>query len=321
MTTERLTLSKHQAQTGTLTYRLTSKNTLFSLLEDFEIDCKVEYLSPVTIKYYDTTIKRLLLFLANEGITEPRQIHKKDICAFLADLQKTNSACSVADYFRAIRRFFNWMKQEKRIVKSPMAEMSLPKVPKKVISVFQREDVCRLLDLCTLGRFSDARNKAIIMVFMDTGIRRRELADMMVDDIDFKHGIFKVMGKGAKERILRISLPTQRALRDYLKRRTDDLPNLWITEWGQPLHADGITLMLHNLGRRAGLHGVRCSPHTFRHTCGTTAMRNGATPLEVKSLLGHETLYMTDHYTATLASEYAAERHKSWSPVEKWKLK
>jgi site-specific recombinase XerD len=321
MITERLTFTNRQAQSGTSTIRLTSQNELFSCLEEFELDCKVGYLSPATIRYYDNSIKRFFLFLTTVGISEIAQIEKKDICAFLADLQKTNTACSVADYFRAIRRFFNWMKREKKILESPMSELSLPKVPKKVISVFQREDVLRLLDLCTLNRFSDARNKAIIMVFMDTGIRRRELADMMVDDIDFKHGVFKVMGKGAKERILRISLPTQKALRDYLKRRTDSLPNLWITEWGQPILPDGITLMLHNMGRRAGLHGVRCSPHTFRHTCGTNAIRNGATPLEVKSLLGHETLYMTDHYTATLASEYAAERHKAWSPVERWKLK
>jgi integrase/recombinase XerC/integrase/recombinase XerD len=146
------------------------------------------------------------------------------------------------------------------------------------------------------------------------------MADIQLPDIDFKHEVLKVMGKGAKERLVRMSPMTQRALLSYLKVRKDTLTCLWVNERGNRLTKDGISINIRRLGRRAGLSEVRCSPHTFRHTFATMSLRNGAGELEVQSLLGHSTLKMTQVYTASLKSEYAIEGHRRWAPVGCLKL-
>ena len=87
------------------------------------------------------------------------------------------------------------------------------------------------------------------------------------------------------------------------------------------MQAGGIQIMIKRLGRRAGLRNVRCSPHTFRHTFGTQAIKNGANVFEVQALLGHSTLTMTRKYAATIDSEDAIKHHKNFSPVDRLKLK
>jgi site-specific recombinase XerD len=84
--------------------------------------------------------------------------------------------------------------------------------------------------------------------------------------------------------------------------------------------------MIHKLGKRAGLTGVRCSPHTLRHSFATSALRNHADIKEVQSILGHATLTMTLRYVATITSEDAIKGHRGtkerrgFSPVDNMKL-
>ena len=82
----------------------------------------------------------------------------------------------------------------------------------------------------------------------------------------------------------------------------------------------GIFQVVKKLGRLANLEGVRCSPHTFRHTAATLALENGALEFEVQAMLGHSTLTMTRRYVSSLNSEKAAEAHKRFSPVRNLKL-
>ncbi|MET0039091.1 tyrosine-type recombinase/integrase [Dehalococcoides mccartyi] len=106
----------------------------------------------------------------------------------------------------------------------------------------------------------------------------------------------------------------------YLLTRQDECPALWLSTTGAGLSTEGIKVVVRELGKRAGLTGVRCSPHTFRHTFATQALINGAGEFEVQSLLGHSTLTMTKRYTASLRSEYAVQEHKKFSPVDNMRL-
>ncbi len=114
---------------------------------------------------------------------------------------------------------------------------------------------------------------------------------------------------------------TQKALLKYLLSRGSDSAWLWLTEEKKPLTLEGIAQVFKKtLKARSGLKDVRVSPHTFRHTFATTALRNGADIRDVQSLLGHSTLRMTMRYVATVNSEQAVQRHKKWSPVDALKL-
>ena len=128
------------------------------------------------------------------------------------------------------------------------------------------------------------------------------------------------MGKGGKERLVRIGKKTQRAVLRYFLMRKDDLSYLWIGRGGKQMQRSGMQHMIKNLGTNAGLTDVRCSPHTFRHTFATRSLINGAGEFEVQSLLGHTSLTMTRRYVDTLRSENAVNGHKRFSPVDNMKI-
>jgi len=100
--------------------------------------------------------------------------------------------------------------------------------------------------------------------------------------------------------------------------RKDSYPCLWVTEERRPLTAAGIQSTIKKLCLRAEVKDAKRGPHTFRHTFGTMALRNGADIREVQSLLGHSTLKTTLTYVATVNSEDAIISHRQWSPVDRY---
>lgn len=286
----------------------------------FVLTCQVNNLSPRTIGDYSQKIGAFMSFLKGQGITQPGEITSNHIKLFLVGVQQRCQPSSVKDYYGCINRFFNWLVEEGIVPQSPMSRMKPPRIGRHVIQPFKPEQIVDLLTLCD-NKFLGLRNRAIILTFLDTGLRLSELANIQLDDIDFDREIIKVMGKGAKERVVRIGRETQKAILKYLLRRNDNLPCLWVSEERRPMKAVGIQIMIRRLGERAGLHNVRCSPHTFRHTFGTSAIKNGANIFEVQALLGHSTLTMTRKYAATIDSEEAIKHHRAFSPVDRLRLR
>jgi len=235
---------------------------------------------------------------------------------FLLKLRETNSPISVGDYYKAIQRFFNWLKDEQLIVKTPMQNIKPPKKEQRIVKPFSQQDIDNLLLLCSGNHFVNIRNRAIILVFLDTGLRLAELAGIQLNDVDFDRETIKVMGKGAKERVVRAGKTAQKALLKYLLSRHDNHPCLWVTEEGRPLSKTGVQTTIKRLCYRAEIKDAKWGPHSFRHTFGTQALLNGADIREVQSLLGHSTLKTTLTYVATVNSEQAIKTHRQWSPVD-----
>ncbi len=290
-------------------------------LQAFLLSCKVDGYTKQTLDGYQAKLRLFVRFADSLRINHPSEVTANEIRLFLLHKKETCNAVTIHDHYRVLRRFFNWMVDEGIVEKTPMASMKPPRVPKPMVTPFNSEHIKTLLLFCDDRTFLGARNKAIILTFLDTGLRLSELADIQLQDIDFDHETIKVMGKGAKERIVRVGKAAQKALLRYLLMRDDELPCLWLSEERRPLTAWGVERMIQNLGKRARFTDVRCSPHTFRHTFGTQALRNGASVYEVQSLLGHSTLDMTRRYTATLNSEDAVISHRKFSPVDNLKLK
>jgi len=289
-------------------------------LKLFILTCRVNNLSPRTVNDYAQKIGTFVSFLEQEGITAPAEITATYVRLFLLGAQQRCKPVSVHDYYGTINRFFNWLVEEEILKESPMSRMHPPKVPKELIKPFKSQDIDDLLALCQ-NNFLGIRNRAIILTFLDTGLRLSELASIQLADMDLDREIIKVMGKGAKERMVRIGRETQKAILKYLLQRNDNLPCLWVTEERRPMKWNGIQIMIIRLGKRAGLSGVRCSPHTFRHSFATMALKRGANVFYVQALLGHSTLIQTRKYAATIDSEDAVKHHKDFSPVDRLGLK
>jgi len=307
---------------GTLAnlYHLTSQKTLEGQLAAFLLTCKVGGLQPSTIAYYRYQIGRFVNFCRELEIEEPSGLSAAAVRLFINHLQQSNGPQSIHDYYRAIKRFCNWMMEEEVLAKSPMPPHP-PRVPHKVIQPFTPQHIADLLTVCPPARFTGARNRALLLVFLDTGLRLAEMAGIKLIDVDVDREIIKVMGKGARERIVRIGKKAQLALFRYVALRTDNLPCLWVSEGRTPLTSWGIQAVFRVLGKRAGIENVRCSPHTCRHTFGTSALRNKADIREVQTALGHSTLKMTLRYVATVSSEDAVRSHRKWSPVDNMGLR
>ena len=310
-------LNSRKSQIGDITNlaHLNDSGNLDNCLKIFLISCQVNNLSPRSISDYAQKIGRFTAFCRAQATTVPSDLGPTHIRLFLLEVQQRCQPVSVKDYYGCINRFFNWMVEEEIIKESPMARMRPPKVPKKIIKSFKTRDIDDLLTLCG-NNFLGARNRAIILTFLDTGLRLAELAGIQLGDIDFDRGIIKVMGKGAKERLVRIGQETQKAILKYLLQRNDNLLCLWVTEERRPLQWGGIQVMIRRLGKRAGVNNVRCSPHTFRHTFGPAMIRHGVNMRTLQILLGHSTLTMTLRYVETVNSEDAIEMHKDFSPVD-----
>lgn len=300
--------------------QLSALQDIESIFGAFLISCRVEGLSPFTVMAYKNLAGELIKFLSRGGITDPKMITPTHIRLFILEKQKTCQPVSIHSYYRHTKRFFNWMVAEGILELSPMINIKPPRVPQTMIKPFQVEDLRRMLFLCDEQTFVGARNKSIILLFIDTGLRLAELTRIDLANIDFDRGIIKVMGKGARERVVHMSQRTEKAMLRYMLKRDDNLPCLWLTQQRKPLTKWGVVQIIRILGQRAELKNVRCSAHTFRHTAATLALESGALEFEVQAMLGHSTLAMTRRYVSSLNSEKAAEAHKRFSPVQNLKL-
>lgn len=124
------------------------------------------------------------------------------------------------------------------------------------------------------------------------------------------------MGKGAKERVVRMGKTTQKALLRYLLMRTDTHPCLWVTEERRPLEARGVQMAIKRLCHRANITDARLGPHTFRHTAAINYLRNGGDVFTLQVMLGHSTLQMTRRYVSVLGIDDLVRVHTKASPVD-----
>jgi len=327
MDIEHLNITNHHdwldTASGHLNYLdiIKSDTTLHGQLKIFLLSCKVNELSSRTIDDYAQKIGAFVAFCYSQGVKEPGDVTPNHIRVFLLVLRERIKPSSIHDYYGCVNRFFNWLIEEGILDQSPFARMRPPRVPKQVIQPFSQEDIRRMLVVIDNdGGFRGYRNRAIILTFLDTGLRLSELADIKVNDMDFDNGIIKVMGKGRKERFVRLGKETQRAVLRYLLMRKDKLPWLWVSNEGEPLKARGIQSFIKRLGKRVGIKDARCSAHTFRHSFAVNCLRNGMGEFNLQSLLGHTTLEMTRRYVRTFGMNDALSAHEKASPVDNMRL-
>ena len=195
-----------------------------------------------------------------------------------------------------------------------MATVKKPKLQHKTVKGLEPEIIKTLLNVFNGRSFNDIRNKAILLMFLDTGLRLSELVGLNLSDIDIERGIIKIVGKGNKERYARIGVKTQKALWNYLAHRPVEKEYVWLGKGNCKMTADGIAQMIRNLGKRLG---IRLYPHKLRHSFAISFLRNGANPFELQIALGHTTLEMTRKYTQALGFEDVFKRHMVASPVDR----
>ena len=225
------------------------------------------------------------------------------------DLRATLAPISVAGYVRGLRAFGNWLAHDGLAEARALRTLARPRVPHKVIEPLADEDLRRLIAA------SDVRDRAIVLLLLDTGLRVSEAAGISLADLR-PDGTIKVLGKGARERVVPVGAATRRAIARVLDGRAPsagDAP-LFIGAAGERLTLTGIQQLLRRLRARASIAG-RCNPHTFRHTFAHRYLMNGGDVFTLQRMLGHSSLEMVRRYVA-LADGDVVTHHRAASPAD-----
>jgi integrase/recombinase XerC len=264
--------------------------------------------SPKTIIWYRMiTVRCVRRFGAPRAVDA---ITAAELRAWLLELRATLAPESIAGYVRGLKAFGNWCAAEEIATAAGFRALRRPKVPRRLIAPFSDPELRSLLAL------ADDRERALALVFLDTGLRLSELASLRVGDVR-PDGTLHVMGKGAKERIVPIGSTARRGLVRYLATRGVVRPvdPLFTSRRRTGLTARGVQQAIARLGRRAGV-GTRCSPHTFRHTFARGYLVNGGDVFSLQQILGHSTLDMVRRYV-TLSEADLVARHRVASPADR----
>jgi len=295
--------------------------------------------SPRTVEYYRDNLKRFIWYAEKQSWPDDiRLLTEWQIREFLgyvaseinrwglkgngSETSKRKATHStVHHYFVALSCFFNWVVREGFIQNNPVTRIEVAKPKPRVITPYRIEEIKLMLAVCDYdyehnAKFLGSRNRAIILVLLDSGVRLSELVGIAVSDIDNEKGHIRVLGKGNKERMVRIGKTAQKSLWRYLMYRPENgRKELWLTEEGKPLTDPGVQSLVKRLKQRAGVDSEG-SVHRFRHTFALSFLRLDRNPFNLQYLLGHSSLEMVRHYTATLGMEDALKAHENASPAD-----
>jgi len=319
--------------------------TLSQCIQGFLLDKRAQRLSPHTIADYSNAYRKLAAWLDADpplaGITADQ------IRAFLAELgtvpqpmpgvaarpPRPLSKKTILNIHTALSALWTWCCNEGIADRHIIRDIPRPKPEKRAIQPFSRAQIRDLLNACDRsrlygrpgkrpsdhGRPTAQRDRAILYLLLDTGLRASELCGLHGYHVDLKSQHVQVFGKGSKERVLPISPRTAKALWKYLasdpERREGD--PLFTSRGGAPLTASALLQMIRRLGDRAGVPG--CHPHRFRHTFAISFLRNGGNVYALQAMLGHSSLDMVRRYLA-LAQTDVDQAHRTASPVANWRL-
>lgn len=250
---------------------------------------RVEGCSEKTLRYYETSIRRLFV----EVDCHVTQMQTDNLRTYLSDYQQQTqcSKANIDNIRRIMSSFFTWLEDENYILKSPVRRIHKIRSNKTVKETYTDEALETMRDQCGC-----LRDLAMIDLLASTGMRVGELVHLNRDDIDFENRECVVFGKGSKERPVYFDARTKIHLKNYLESRTDDNPALFVSLLSpyNRLEISGVEVRLRKLGRRLGITKVH--PHKFRRTLATRAIDKGMPIEQVQLLLGHAKIDTTMQY-------------------------
>ena len=250
---------------------------------------RIEGCSDRTIHYYRTTIEKLFIYIK----TPIRKISTEEVRHYLVEYQKINNCgkVTVDNIRRNISSFFSWLEEEDYILKSPMKRIHKIKTKQQVKETISDEAIEKLRDHCNC-----VRDLAMIDLLYSTGIRVGELVNLNISDIDFESRECVVFGKGDKERRVYFDAKAKIHLQEYLRKRVDTNPALFVTLDApyDRLKISGVEIRMRTLGRQLNME--RIHPHKFRRTMATRAIDKGMPIEQVQKLLGHSQIDTTMQY-------------------------
>lgn len=309
---------------------------LDQLTEGYELCARAEGKSPRTIELVLSAVGYLAEFLATNGLpADVRQIGCGELRRFIVALQERPryashpitpqqetrlSGHTVNAYARGLQSFWAWLRREDLVEANPFDHMKIPKPPKKIPPIFTDDQLRDLLGVIDVKTATGFRDHVMLSMLLDTGMRVSEMTGLDIADVNLESRLVKVWGKGSKERMVPIGARLVKLLWKYnhAYRPEPMFPRqdrLFLTRNGRPLGRDRVEAVMERYGRKAGIAGVRCSPHTLRHTFAVFYLRNGGDVFSLQRIMGHSTLEILKRYI-NLAQDDMSRVHRMCSPLD-----
>lgn len=264
-----------------------------------------------TISAYRDDLESFFTFLLNEYWTTTRdaldlkRIDHLCVRAYLSHLSRRKLArSSTARHLSALRTFFRWCVREGIVEANPARSVATPRKEKRLPAVLQSADIATLFEQPDLEKPLGIRDMAWLELLYASGLRVSELVAIDMDDVQISARLVRVLGKGAKERIVPFGGKAEEAIRRWIdvrgefarKAPFDEEQPLFLNFQGRRITTRSIRRLLEVYVRRASLQaGV--SPHTLRHSFATHLLNAGADLRAIQELLGHVSLSTTQKYT------------------------
>lgn len=263
----------------------------------------------------DVRTRRSKLALFNmwsheHGIAAPSQLthgHLQRFQVFLFRYRKANGQPLSINGQRvtlfSLEMFFRWLVRQQVIASNPAADLELPKRTDDLREPLTLEEVEAVLALPDLATVEGLRDRVCLEVLYATGIRRAELCNLHITDMDRERGTLHVrLGKGKKDRFVPLGERALAWIDKYEREARPELVkdakerHLFLNQYGQALSADGLSWRVRDYFKRAGIE-KKGACHLFRHTMATAMLDNGADIRHVQEILGHGQITSTQRYT------------------------
>ncbi len=267
-------------------------------------------LSRNTVEAYRRDLARYVAFLRRKGVEDAASAGEREISGFVRELSASEylpgrryRASSVARALAAVRSFHKFLVREGDTVADPAEGVTRPRVPRTLPRPLTVDEVASLIGAPSDNRTPVAlRDRAILETLYGAGLRISELVGLDVDDVDVEECSVRVLGKGARERVVPVGRYAVSALKAYLVRARPALARprtrgaLFLNQRGGRLTRQGCTNIVKAMARRAGIR-KRVTPHMLRHSFATHLLEGGADVRVVQELLGHASVATTQIYT------------------------
>lgn len=271
-----------------------------------------------TITIYLGAARKLAGWLTQHGVDDWADVKPEHVRDFIISVLDTRSAGYANNLFRALQQFFKWWAAEEEFP-NPMADMSPPHVPEQPVPVIREAELKALLKSCEGKDFVQRRDAAIVYLFLDSGLRRAELAALTLDSLDLDHREVRVHGKGRRDRIVSFGRKAAWALDRYIavrgRHKEAELAALWLGEKNKgPMTPSGIYQMIERRGARVGITGLH--PHQIRHSW-VHYLKGHMPDDEIMRLAGWRSPQMLARYAASTAAERARESGRRLAPGDR----
>ena len=273
-------------------------------------------LSENTLAAYGSDLKIFVKWLKKKTVLE---VIETDIALFMESRYKLGlGSRSSARFLSSLRRFYGYLYREGILTSDPTELIEAPHIGRILPESLSEKDIDLLLEAPEITEALGFRDKAMLELLYATGLRVSELIGLKFDQVSFRQGFVRVMGKGNKERLVPVGEQAMEWLEDYMQGARMDIlverqsDYLFVTKRGSGMTRQTFWHVIKRYAKKAGIK-KHLSPHTLRHAFATHLLNHGADLRVVQLLLGHSDLSTTQIYTH-IAQERLKKLHQQFHP-------